>query len=289
MTQQPTFGLMERSLAVFPGWQIGRERAADVDRRGLFGSIAKVRLAPLGEIEMSVLARISHLWMDQGAPTNGVVRFTWYQLCRDLWPDSHDSGGKYRAMARRAVDNLLGAVVTLGGFNVHDGQWSDSRFSDVHILNSVTGHVTAADDPREGGGAREDTVEVSIAPWLVAQLLGNISYVGEFSIERSLGGGTPRRLWYFLGGRADAFKPGAWPGEETATFDVDDELFEILDLRAARPSGNRETLKRAAARIQERDPNYVRLVVERNPERRGAWQLRAVRKVADVEVLDAAA
>jgi len=267
---------MERSLAVFSGWQIGR-REGNVERRGLWGSVSRVHGAQLGEMEMSVLSWISQEWWEQGSSPDGIVRFTWYRLCRDLWPERHDDGGGYRPLAQQAVDNLMRAVVTFGGFSVHTGEWSNDLFSDVHILRSVTRRGGAHSTPELDGGSRESTVEVRLEDWLMAQLLGDVSYLADWEVERTLSG-TARRLWYFLGGRSDVFEPTSWPGEEAATFVVDAELFDVLSLRASRPSANRTTLKRAAERIEAVDPRYDRLVVERDPEHPRDWRLRVVRK-----------
>jgi len=265
---------------------VGRSaRQGELTRAGLFGSLSSVKGAELGEVEMSTLAWISQEWWDQGSPKDGVVRLTWYRLCRDLWPEKHDAGSGYREMAQRAVDNLMAAVVTLGGFSVHTGDWTQELVSDVHILRSVVRHRGKKPNPTLDGGSREDTVEVRLEDWLMAQLLGDVSYLADWDVERSLGGAA-KRLWYYLGGRADAFTPGAFPGEEVCSLPADAELFAALDLSAQRPSANRATLKRASQRIEAVDPRYLRLSVEKDPDQRGAWRLRAVRKTADAAATD---
>ena len=276
-----THGLMERSLAVFSGWQVGpTARQTELQRRGLFGSLSSVRGAELGEVEMSTLAWICQEWWEHGSPKNGVVRFTWYRLGRDLWPEKHDSGSRYREMAQQAVDNLMAAIVTLGGFSVHNGEWSNELASDVHILRTIVRNRGKNPNPTLDGGLREDTVEVRLEDWLMAQLLGDVGFFADWEVERSLGGAA-KRLWYYLGGRADAFSAGAFPGEEVCTLRVDADLFDSLDLNAQRPSSNRATVKRAGQRIESVDPRYSRVVIEKDPDERGAFRLRAVRKTAD--------
>ena len=66
------------SIALAPLWQVGhttqRER---LERLDLAGAIAAVERGKLGELEFDVLAWLGEQWWAQGAPADGLVRFTW--------------------------------------------------------------------------------------------------------------------------------------------------------------------------------------------------------------------
>lgn len=143
-----------------------------MERVDFMGAIASVERAELGEVELDVLSWLTAEWWEQGAPLDGVTRFTWYRLGHDMW--GVDPSGRHRAILQDAIDDLMGAVVTLSGFNVHTGEPSAALFSDVHLLRSVVRPRPrgARVDPALDGAKREDTVEVRLEDWIVAQLLG---------------------------------------------------------------------------------------------------------------------
>ena len=64
-----------------------------------------------------------------------MTRFTWYRRGHDMW--GAEPSGRRRAILQGAVDNLMGAGVTLRGFNVHTGEPTPALFSDVHPLRSA--------------------------------------------------------------------------------------------------------------------------------------------------------
>ena len=279
-------GLLERNLALFPGWQLGRqEHRQGIERRDFLGAIASVKRATLGELELDVLSWLSAQWWAQGAPRDGVTRFTWYGLATDLWATTPgwQPGGRERRMLQDAVDNLMGAVVTLSGYNVHTGKATPTLFSDVHILSSVVGkrrRAAAGDvvDATHDGGLREDTVEVHLEDWLVAQLLGDCVAILDWQLQRELSG-LAKRLWCYLAGRGPDFTPGTWPGEEVLTIALSEDVYAGWSLNSARERNNRARVITAAARIVEADPRYVAITVEPRPDDRRRYQLRASRRV----------
>src|SRR3954454_5457425 len=125
-----------------------------------------------------------------------------------------EPSGRHRAILHEAVDSLMGAVVTLSGFNAHTGEATPALFSDVHLLRSVVlpRPRGAAVDPTVEGATREDTVEVRLEDWIVAQLLGDYRLVLDWQVQRQLTGAA-KRLWYYLGARAGDFTQSAWPGQ----------------------------------------------------------------------------
>lgn len=274
-------GRVERSLALAPVWQVGhtaqRERLERVD---LAGSIAAVERGKLGELEFDVLAWLGEQWWAQGSPADGLVLFTWYALGRDLFGAEPD--GTNRRRVREAIGNLMGAVVTLSGIDVHTGKLTPSLFSDVHILRSVVRgrRGRAGGDGAADGGQREDTAEVRLEDWIVAQLLGDVSVVLNWQIQRELTG-VAKRLWSYLAARDADFEETQFPAERRLTVRLDDNTaFEALGITTKQARNARQRLTRAGQRVTEADPRFARITVDRIDQRPLAprYELRAIRK-----------
>jgi hypothetical protein len=78
---------------------------------------------------LDVLSWLTAEWWEQGASLDGVTRFTWYRLGHDMW--GSEPSERHRVILHGAVDNLMGAVVTLSGFNAHTGEATPAMF-DTH-------------------------------------------------------------------------------------------------------------------------------------------------------------
>jgi hypothetical protein len=273
MSVPPRVGRMERNLALFPGWQLGRQaHRSRLEREDFLGAIASVEGAELGEIELDVLSWLTEQWWQQGAPPDGLMRFTWYRLGRDLW--NAEPGGRERRLMQEAVGNLMTAVVTLSGFNVHSGRNERGTFSEVHILRSVVGRRRRAGaDAAADGGRREDTAEARLEDWLVAQLLGDYGFVLDWQVRAALTGAA-KRLWYYLGARSEEFEQGPWPGERVLELELTAQIYHAFSLLASRERANRTSLSKAGERIVEADPRYRSIAVEQAD---GRYRLRAVR------------
>jgi hypothetical protein len=270
--------MLERGLALFPGWQVARQaHRGRLERVDFMGAIASVERAELGEVELDVLSWLTAEWWDQGAPLDGVTRFTWYRLGQDMW--GAEPSGRHRAILQGAIDNLMGAVVTLSGFNAHTGEPTPALFSDVHLLRSVVRPRPrgANIDPALEGATREETVEVRLEDWIVAQLLGDYRLVLDWQVQRQLTG-VAKRLWYYLGARAEHFTERAWPDEAELDIGLTDTLMEGLSLTGARARDRRATVARAGKRIVSVDPRYVQIDVERAEAAAEGYRLRAVRR-----------
>ena len=283
-TENRLVGRVERSLALAPVWQVGhstqRQRLERVD---LAGAIAAVERGKLGELEFDVLAWLGEQWWEQGASPDGVVRFTWYGLGRDLW--GAKPSGTHRRLAREAIGNLMGAVVTLSGIDIHTGELTPSLFSDVHILRSVVRGRRRGESGNAvvDGGQREETAEVRLEDWIVAQLLGDVSVVLNWQIQRELTG-VAKRLWSYLAAREQDFDATSWPGERRLDVRLDDRAFESLGITTKHARNARLRLGRAGERVVDADPRFVRITVERIDERPHRYELRAVRRLDAVSV-----
>jgi len=303
-------GMIDRDLAIQPFWQLGPQPLRKrIQRRDLFGAIAKADGAPLAEPELDALSWIIDEWHEQGAPTDGRLRFTWYALGCDLYGRTRPGwspSGRHRELMREAIDHLHAVVVTLRSINVNDGDTERTLRSKVHILETVVDHddvtryrddvdqarMDATPPPADVaqphaaalGRLRHDSVEVTIAPWLVRQLLTG-TVVLDWRTQRKLAGAA-KRLWYQLSALAAEFEPTAFPDEVALTIALDADFYATMHLQAARERDNRAALAAAARRIVAADDHYRCVQVLRRAD--GGYHLRAVRRLEpDDNVLDA--
>ena len=304
--------MIDRDLAIQPFWQLGPQQSRNrIQRRDLFGAIAKAQGAPLAEPELDSLSWIIDEWHQLGSPLDGRIRFTWYALGCDLYADGRASwspSGRHRELMKDAIDHLHEVVVTLRSINVNDGDTQRTLRSKVHILETVVDHdvvgtfrdeLDNADDDLdererirkahapELGGLRSDSVEVTIAPWLVRQLLTG-TVVLDWRTQRKLGGAA-KRLWYQLSALADDFEPTAFPDIVALTFVLDADFYAAMHLQAERERDNRSALARAARRIVAADNSYRSIEIVRGDD--GGYVLRAMRSLTTqapgLAVLDA--
>ncbi len=305
--------MIDRDLAIQPFWQLGPQALRKrIQRRDLFGAIAKADGAPLAEPELDVLSWIIDEWHEQGAPVDGRLRFTWYALGCDLYGRARSGwspSGRHRELMREAIDHLHQVVVTLRSINVNDGDTERTLRSKVHILETVVDHddvtryrdevellrmdAAPAPAPVEARGTRHqhqhaaalgrlrhDSVEVTIAPWLVRQLMTG-AVVLDWRTQRKLSGAA-KRLWYQLSALAPEFEATAFPGEAALTLVLDGDFYAAMHLQAARERDNRAALAAAARRIVQADASYVTVDVVRDPD--ATYRLRAVRRLQRMEL-----
>jgi hypothetical protein len=292
-------GRIDRDLAIQPFWQLGTQPLRKrIQRRDVLGAIAKAHGAPLAEPELDTLSWITDEWHQQGAPIDGRIRFTWYALGRDLYgrdrSPSWSPSGRHRELMQNAIDHLHEVVVTLRSINVNDGDTERTLRSKVHILETVVDHDVMSgyrDDVDEAGEdlrarqrirqehaaalgrLRSDSVEVTIAPWLVRQLLTG-AVVLDWRTQRTLAGAA-KRLWYQLSALAPHFEPTAFPGEVALMIGLDGDFYASMHLQAERERDNRSALAAAGRRIVAADTTYRSIEILRRDD--GAYELRAIR------------
>lgn len=299
--------MIDRDLAIQPFWQLGPQQLRKrIQRRDLFGAIAKAHGAPLAEPELDTLSWIIDEWHQQGSPIDGRIRFTWYALGCDLYATGRPSwspSGRHRQLMKDAIDHLHEVVVTLRSINVNDGDTERTLRSKVHILETVVDHDVigtyreeldqAGDDieaqqrvrhshAAELGRLRTDSVEVTIAPWLVRQLLTG-TVVLDWRTQRKLAGAA-KRLWYQLNALAPEFEATRFPGVVALTIALDSDFYAAMHLQAERERDNRSALAAAARRIVAADPSYQSIDVVRGDD--GTYDLRAVRRLNSAVVDD---
>lgn len=299
-------GMIDRDLAIQPFWQLGPQATRKrIERRDLFGAIAKAHGAALGEPELDALSWVIDEWHQQGAPTDGRLRFTWYALGCDLYGRGRRSwspSGRHRALMKDAIDHLHEVVVTLRSINVNDGDTARTLRSKVHILETVVDHedLTRYRDELDQarldkkppdkvvkahgaslGRLREDSVEVTIASWLVRQLLTG-TVVLDWRTQRMLAGAA-KRLWYQLSALAPEFEPTAFPDEAALTIVLDADFYAAMHLQAARDRDNRAALAAAGRRIVAADASYRSVEVVRGDD--GSYGLRAICRLTTADAV----
>jgi hypothetical protein len=326
-------GMIDRDLATQPFWQLGNQPLRErIQRRDLFGAIAKAQGAPLGEPELDSLSWIIDEWHRLGSPVDGQIRFTLYAMGCDLYAGGRASwspSGRHRELMKEAIEHLHQVVITLRSINVNDGDTERTLRSKVHILETLVDHEVVSsvreeldelendekdvrtrrgdrraneaaalkqEQQREAaqaeraaaaaeirkkhapalGRLRTDSVEVTIAPWLVRQLLTG-TVVLDWRTQRKLGGAA-KRLWYQLSALAADFEPTAFPNVVALTFVLDEDFYAAMHLQAERERDNRSALAAAARRIVASDDAYRSIEVLR-ADSGGGYVLRAMRSL----------
>lgn len=278
LAREDDHGLLERSLALFPGLQIGPSAPEPhIVRRDIFGALATAQGAAVGETELDVMAWLTALWV-RGEHAAGHVEFSLYRIVSEL----HDGevGGSDYARVARAIDNLHAVQITLSAYDAQSGRFEKGAFSRVHILETVVirpelhqlqllseveGEELTSQDVGQVGGVR-GTYKVSFAPWLIRQLEQGVVIRYPWEVQRRLRGHA-KRVWLFLQA-IDVFV--IQDGLELATIDLDERVYGALNIMCARERDSRRQLAAALKRIMPVDRRYVTLAVEAVD---GAWKL----------------
>jgi hypothetical protein len=217
--------------------------------------------------------------MSRTAAPDGIVTATYYEIGRDFY--GRKPSGKEVRLLRKAIENLAGALVSIGGFNAHTGERKPKLVSLVHLVESaVWGEdldvaVPTRADAAKTGAMRGNSIEIKLAAWLLPQL--NEQYVTylDWRIQRKLEG-LSKRLWVYL--EAERFK-GIGDGREASYIILGDKAYTALGVRHGRDRDRRAALARAGKRICEVDAHYESIVVETNPVNHRTHRLLAVRVV----------
>jgi hypothetical protein len=189
--------------------------------------------------------------MSRTAAPDGIVTATYYEIGRDFY--GRKPSGKEVRLLRKAIENLAGALVSIGGFNAHTGERKPKLVSLVHLVESaVWGEdldvaVPTRADAAKTGAMRGNSIEIKLAAWLLPQL--NEQYVTylDWRIQRKLEG-LSKRLWVYL--EAERFK-GIGDGREASYIILGDKAYTALGVRhgRARARGQAHLRGRRALRV----------------------------------------
>lgn len=275
--------VLESNVARWGGWDTGG-RTAELEVRGndFLGVVARSKGTVLGPLELDVLSWLTARWYEQARDPDGMVRCTLYELGIDLY--GRKPSGKEVRLLRGAIENLAGALISLGGYNAHTNEMRAKFQSLVHLVESAVwaGDLDVAIPTRDQGAAtgalRGNSYEIKLAPWLVRQLEQKYVTYLDWRKQRKLDG-LAKRLWVYL--EAEQYKPTGG-GRKSAYIILGEKAYTALGVHHARDRDRRGALKKAAARIIEVDENYEDIAVEPNPVNRSTWRILATR-FADAE------
>jgi hypothetical protein len=274
-------GVLETNISRAGIWDVGGPNAGEaIQGNDLLGVVARSQGSELGPLELDVLSWATSRWYEQGRNADGVVYATYYELGRDFY--GRKPSGKEVRLLRQAIENLAGALVSIGGFNAHTGERKAKLVSLVHLLESaVWGEDLDVSIPTRADGAktgalRGKSIELKLASWLLPQL--NKQYVTylDWKVQRKLDG-LAKRLWIYL--EAERYK-ATGEGREATYVILGEKAYTALGVRHGRDRDRRSALGRAGDRIVTVDPRYESIVVEPNPVNRRTYRLLATRVVA---------
>ncbi|MGI8622986.1 MAG: hypothetical protein ACR2NB_05755 [Solirubrobacteraceae bacterium] len=281
--------LLDRNLALWPGYQMGKKALAEhVERRDFLGMVARADRAPLGETELDVLTWITARWWGAGRDPSGVVSFTRYAARRALYGEKSANTNNRRVS--EALDNLLAVLITVNGVNVRTGE--KARYSKVHLLESyvVADQISMFGDAEEYdacavGGLRGATVEVQLAGWLVNQLLSAGGIGLDWSTQRRLSG-YGKRLWIHLASSGVEWHADDAALHEHCSIALTRDLYEGLGISCGRPRDDRAAIVRASKTVLADDPAYVAAIVEPPAAGCNDWVLHITRSFGAVDDVD---
>ncbi len=271
--------VLETNLSRWGGWDTGAGGPEALEVRGndFLGVVARSNETALGPLELDVLSWLTARWFEQRRDPEGWLRCTLYEVGVDLY--GRKPSGKEVRLLRGAIENLAGALITLGGFNARTGQVRPKLASMVHLVESAVWaedlefEVPTREHAVTTGGLRGSTYQIQLASWLVRQLERQYVTYLDWRIQRKLDG-LAKRLWVYL--EAERYKPTG-EGREKTFIILGEKAYTALGVHHARERDRRAALKRACERIMKVDDRYEDIVVEANPVNRSTWRLLATR------------
>lgn len=272
--------VLETNLSRWGGWDTGagvHEAALEVRGNDFLGVVARSNETALGPLELDILSWLTARWFEQQRDAEGWVHCTLYEVGIDLY--GRKPSGKEVRLLRGAIENLAGALITLGGFNARTGQVKPKLASMVHLVESAVWaedlefEVPTREHAVTTGGLRGSTYQIQLASWLVRQLEHQYVTYLDWRIQRKLDG-LAKRLWVYL--EAERYKPTG-EGREKTYIVLGEKAYTALGVHHARERDRRAALKRACDRIIKVDDRYEDIVVEANPVNRSTWRLLATR------------
>ncbi len=271
---------METNLSRWGGWEPGAasgQGQLEVRGKDFLGVVVRSKGAALGPLELDVFSWLTARWFESGRSRDGLLNCTLYELGVALY--GRKPSGKEVRLIRGAIENLAGALITIGGFNAHSGETKPKLASMVHLVESavwaedIEADVPTREDGAETGALRGNSYEIKLASWLVRQLEKQYVTYLDWRVQRQLGG-LAKRLWIYL--EAERFK-AVGDGREKTYIILGDKAYTALGVRHAREVDRRKALRQAGERIAAIDDHYEAVVVERNPVDRKGWRILATR------------
>lgn len=266
------------ALARSSTWQMEPSAPAmNVERPDpqLLNMLASARNAPLGELELDVLAWIVTRWFVSGRPGNGELHVSYSEIARALYGKAE--GGRQYELIDQALSRLRAVLLRLSVLEIVDEQevWEDRE--DLNVLRALRTRrrIKGGHDPTVG------RIRLGLDEWLVAQLDARTVAALAWPVMRRLSG-RAKRVALYLAAHGKSFE-AITAHTERLEVELTGQLYEELGIRAGRERDRRGSVVRAAERISEHDPRYVGLSVEKLAAGSG-YKLRADRSIG-VDVL----
>lgn len=272
--------VLETNLSRWGGWDTGpgaTEAALEVRGNDFLGVVARSNETALGPLELDVLSWLTARWFEQERDPEGWLACTLYELGVDLY--GRKPSGKEVRLLRGAIENLAGALITLGGFNARTNEMKPKLASMVHLVESAVWaedlafEVPTRENAAATGALRGSTYQIQLASWLVRQLERQYVTYLDWRIQRKLDG-LAKRLWVYL--EAESYK-STGDGREKTYIILGQKAYTALGVHHGRERDRRAALKRACERILKVHDRYEDIVVEPNPMNRSTWRLLATR------------
>ncbi len=258
---------METNLCRKGVWHVGPlQLALPIDGSDTLG-LLRTAGPPLTLFDLDTFAWLTERWREADRDPKGRVRFTLYELGRDLY--AREPAGQDRRDMRASLARLQDAVFELEGYDAHAAQMGQ------------------LDSPTEGGRikmlgsmrwSRRDARERHVAyldGWIVEQLeAGYLTYL-DWRVLRALEG-LAKRLWVYL--ESQSFKRSGI-GEGAVRLWLADPMWRALGITTKHAPHARRLLLRASERVAKVDRSFVGFELHRPPRRGGTWALVARRRL----------
>lgn len=290
MADQEIFPLRRSFLEQRLGNAVGivqfkpRDFADRVSASTLAGALVSAADAPIGTLEFDTLTILGLGYAEEGDPKRlsldthlgsllrqlGITPGTWqrrdlatalkrlYDVSLEL-PEYDDEGNEIGVRQRRLFSELAIYANSETLRAVDEGQRRD-RLKDKPEGTEI---VQRAGDGRVSrlvkiADADEARAEIVFAPWFAEAISERRGSILDLDTQRALEG-IAKRVWVMFG--MLPYVEADDDDYEIHDLEVNQNVFDHLRLKAARPTDNRKSLANALAKILERDPTYRRLEI----------------------------
>jgi len=259
---------LETNLARKGIWHVGPlQLALPIDGSDTLG-LLRISGPPLTLFDLDTFAWLTERWREGGRDSHGEVRFTLYELGRDLY--GCKPPGQQRRDMRASLRRLQDAKFELEGYDV--------AAASMGRLDSPTerGRVSLVADLIWSARDSSERHVAYLGPWLTKQLeAGHLTYL-DWRILRGLDG-LAKRLWVYL--ESQTFKRSGI-GEGAVALYLGRPMFAALGMTDRHAPQARRTLMRAGGRITVADRSFVSFELRKPARRGGVWTLITRRRLS---------
>ncbi|MCL2418948.1 MAG: hypothetical protein FWD04_06630 [Conexibacteraceae bacterium] len=259
---------LETNLCRKGVWHVGPlQLALPIDSSDTLG-LLRVAGPPLTLFDLDTFAWLTERWREGDRDPKGRVRFTLYELGKDL--HNRVPSGRDRQEIRASLGRLHEADFELEGY--------DPRAAAVGQLENPTGvggRIRLLGSMFWAGAQSRDPHIAGLDWWIVEQLeAGYLTYL-DWRVLRSLEG-LAKRLWVYL--ESQTFKRSEI-GEGAVALQLAPPMWQALGVTTKHAPHARRLLLRAGERISAADKSFVGWELRKPRRRGGTWALVARRRL----------